>query len=163
MGKLPKESAVVEVLKATTPSSGVYWFPPPPTEFEGPVFEAHKEKYRDSPVGMLVYSAEPIDSAANMGRYFAIGIALDAIVAMAGALMLIVSGGGEQLYPRRVLTIVLAGVIVVVLADAMLWNWMHFPDDYSAVNAADHMIRMCIVAMIVALPMKKQWPKSKIG
>lgn len=144
---LPEEQLILDTLKIVVPKEGFYVFPgeQPGAEMGS---EAHREKYRSGPIGVLAFSpkgAEPM-SATQMIVGFAVAIA----ASLFAAVFLAATHRSVSSFLARVLLVTSLGLLVWLVGVVPGWNWFHFPGDYTRVLLIDHLSSFFLIGVVLA-------------
>ena len=135
---LPAEEAVMKTLAEGIPEPGLYFFPyvdhssEMSTEEATAAQEAWAAKYEEGPIGLLIYHPTgkvPL-SPMQLGAEFVTSVAAAIVVAF--LLSFTTTGFG-----RRLLFVVLLGLVPVLAIHVPYWNWFGFPADYTLAVAVD--------------------------
>jgi hypothetical protein len=150
---LPREDAVIGVMKQSIPSSGLYFFhgmeqedATLTKEQKAEAERAWTEKYRQGPNGLLVYQAqgsEPFTPAQLVGE-----VSTNIIGALIAAFLLSTSAIAG--FWGRVQFVTLLGVFASVAIDLSYWNWYRFPIDYTVAQLVDHTIGWFFGGLVLA-------------
>jgi hypothetical protein len=150
MAGLPQEEAIVGALEGSGTATGVYYIPYWPEEGEDE--EAWKKKHRAGPLGFLAYHAEgmePIELS-----MFTFGLLLDILSAIVVAGLLCGASRSLPRYRQRVAFAGGVGLFAGLVSYLALWNWMHFPTDWSLVMAADLLVAWTLAGLALAAIVK---------
>ncbi|HLB01459.1 MAG TPA: hypothetical protein VJO14_08740 [Bacteroidota bacterium] len=136
MRAVPDESAVVEALRRSLPSKGVYVIPWMPSETSGMTPEqmetamvAYTEKLRSGPNAMIFYNPggkDPFMTGQMISGLF-IFISTASIVSW----LLSRSTAAAGSYLSGVIYCGMIGILVAVGTHLSDWNWMGFPFDWT--------------------------------
>jgi hypothetical protein len=155
---LPDEPRFVELMRDADVRTGTYFFPAMEgswsdhramTEEER---QASRESWRQAhirgPVGVLHYNADgwPPESPLSFG----IGFALYLAAAFFASAMLSAAAPKLRTYFARVLFVAGFGLIVAAFNDLSMWNWLHVPLDFSAMQALDHVLGWTFAGLGIA-------------
>lgn len=149
---MPIDGGVNILLSGGLDESGAYAFPPRPVE-DGTETDATKasnletweRKCRGGPLGMVlvrVEGGEPMD-----GKVLARGFAIEWAASLMLAILATLVRGG---FGRRLLAGTVATLFAVAATHGVSWNFLFFPDTYSAAMALDSLISWMIAATICA-------------
>jgi len=135
---LPQEVEVVATLKTSKLKTGAYHFPGLSPDHASNSEAATQDMFRraaDGPVGFLAYSAEGIDLMNP--RIYGMGFVLNLLDATLAATLMTLALPSLPRYFQRVFFVSALGLFGSLVSHAALWNWMHFPADYSLVMFLD--------------------------
>jgi len=148
------EAALVEGLRGQLLESGVYIFPGM-TGWEALEADERSEawslfvkRHEQGPIGMIVYHAEgrPPMPPALLARGFGMNLLSAAVLA---AVMILAGRVGCGFLARASLGLAVA-FFATLNGHLALWNWMHYPLDYSLVMAADVLIGWGLASLAMA-------------
>jgi hypothetical protein len=153
-GTLPDQGAVTAALSDTGTTSGIYEFP---GTAEGEAGEPEAEADGPEPAGLLMYSA-------GGGVPFVIeriiGLVLEVLVAAVAACLLTMAVPALPGFAGRLGFVVLLGVFMIVGADLMHWNSMHYPFRFTLEAAADSLVAALLLGIVLAIIIK---PYTDLG
>lgn len=152
MPSIPNEDATISHLQEALPSTGVYAFPGYTSSMSDAEQEAVNAKYKRGPYGMIVYSASGVDMWDPM--IFIQGLVLSIIMTWILAVLLSMAGPRLGTYSSRVFFSVLVGVLIALNSHFGNWIWMGYPTDYTMVNAADTVLTVLFVGLVISAIMK---------
>ena len=150
--ELKNESEVMALLATQAPDPGMYVFPSPPEDWTDAEFNERHEK---GPVGILNINAGGPVMPPTM---WVGGWAINLLVALVASWLLYLACPSLPHYFQRVAFVTILGIFVAIQADANLWNWMHYPTDYSVVMAADRIVGMFLVGIFAAAIVRRRKP-----
>ncbi|MCC6681817.1 MAG: hypothetical protein IT445_13030 [Phycisphaeraceae bacterium] len=145
----------LQQLATVADKPGVYVFPPLPAELNDPqVYQAAAHVHEQGPVGVLVI--DPDGAALMPPGTFVIGYLLNLLAASVAAMLL--AATRVRRYLARVGFVVLLGLLPVLLADAMNWNWMHYPADYTLAMIVDRLIGFLLLGLALGVIIRMPGP-----
>jgi hypothetical protein len=159
--EIPNEEAVLSALKTNLgDQEGFYIFPGPglpPDATREQKKEGMKravEKYKDNPVGMMIYHAP--------GRRFAIGrwLSIEAATELVEALIAVylLCQTGIVSFIGRVAFVTTAGILAAIATNVSYWNWYGFPRNYTAAYMIIQVVGFLCVGIVAALVLPKAQP-----
>jgi hypothetical protein len=154
LSTLPDQGAVTAVLSDTSTASGIYMFPGEAGDETG---ESEEEADGDQPAGLLAYKAQ---GGMPLVIQFIIGLVLEVLVAGVAAIILSMAAPSLPGFAGRVGLVVLLGVFMIVGANLMNWNYMHFPMRFTMEMAADGLVASLLLGIALAIIIK---PYSDFG
>ncbi|MEM7625257.1 MAG: hypothetical protein AAF333_06485 [Planctomycetota bacterium] len=148
LGDPATEDALVALIeKADLKESGWYYWPAMPEDWnDEEAMKTYEARHESIPVGHLIVAPAgqkpmPVSMIAIAGGTN-LGIALVA--------SLLVALAGMKGFLKRWAFVLGLGVLVVLASDAMSWNWMRFPTDYTIAMAVDRVIGMALAGVVIA-------------
>jgi len=153
-GTLPDQGAVTAVLGDTATDSGIYMFP---GEVEPAAEESEEAADGSEPAGLLVYKAQ---GSAPFVLQLIVGLVLDLLVAAVAAILLSMAAPALPGFAGRMGFVMLLGVFMIVGANLMNWNWMHYPFRFTMEVAADGLVASLLLGIALAIIIK---PYSDFG
>ncbi len=150
---LPGEDTVLSGLRASLHEPGLYFFPAPNMSTSRSREQmkadeaAYFEKYRQGPVGILVYQTggEGFNFGKLLVNQFLLGLVASFIVAWILALT-----AASTTYGTRVLLVLAMTLFGVFVYDLPAWNWYGFPMDYTLAHSASWLVSWGIAALAMA-------------
>lgn len=143
--QLANETAVIEALEGE--AHGVYWIPgmSQDTEPESEAYKLWESKHQRGPLAFIVY--QPEGGEAMPPRTMIIG----ALISILGALMIswMLRGAAISSYLGRVAFVTGFGIVLAILVDAQMWNWMHYPIDWVKGYALDRIGGMAVLGILL--------------
>ncbi|RMD91714.1 MAG: hypothetical protein D6814_17875 [Calditrichaeota bacterium] len=157
---LPNESAVVSTLRENLSESGFYFFPGMQidktlsAEQQQAAQKAWQEKYRQGPVGILVY--HPAGMEPFSITQLLLELLFDIFAAWVAAYLLSNTLGTAMGFWRRVLFVALLGLFASFVIDFSYWNWYGFPTSFTLAALSDQVIGWGVAGLILAALIKPQ-------
>ena len=145
MAEVPDTQQTVTPLRQVITQPGFYYYPPMPPDNSPEAREAHRRQHLEGPFLFMIYHPSPGEPMPP--TMFAFGFVLNLAAALMAGIMLRLTHGTVKNYAGRVGVVTLLGLFVAVVADAALWNWMHYPADYSLVMMGDHVVGWLLVGL----------------
>jgi hypothetical protein len=155
---MPNEDAVVDLLRSTLSTPGVYVFPAMPTDNQKTSMDTYTQKYTRGPLGMIIYyphGADPI-----MPSQMIIGLIISIISSFFAAWFLSRSTAAASPYLTRVIYLGMLGVFVSFFVYLSSWNWFFYPLDHTTANIADSILGWLFAGLGIAAIIK---PKEEIS
>ena len=155
LNKLDNETAVIAFLSQQAPDPGMYAFPYPPDDPEdwsNPESE-YTKIHEKGPVGLLTIAAGGPPMPPTMWVF---GWIINFLVALIASWLLYLACPSLPRYVQRVAFMMILGLFVGIAADANMWNWMNSPLDFSLVMAADRIVGMLLVGILVAAIVRRR-------
>ena len=146
---LPDQAAVVEALTDQNLSRGAYILPfsEDMEEWENPDSE-FQTAHRSGPIATILYDpegAEIMPPSVLIG-----GFLIDVAAAFLVAWLLSLTLPGRPNFGRRVAFVSGLGILVALVSHGALWNWMHFPPDWTIAFAVDNIVGWALTGMVMA-------------
>src|SRR4051794_28274263 len=131
---LPREDAVLDMLRSSIPADGLYFFPGKNLREKTPPQQeaAWEAKYHAGPTGFLVYhpaGGDPLSPVKLLTQF--LGNLLAASIA-AFIISLVFAS-----YGQRVLVITLLGVFAWLTISLIYWNWYGYPGSFFVAQGVD--------------------------
>jgi hypothetical protein len=152
MNSFTNEDAVAQVLLENAPTSGMYWLPglPPnydtmPAEQKKAADAAMQEKMKTSP---FLYGVVLRRWQENMARSMTYGLLFDILAALLISMLVLKTSGMS--YAGRVMFIVTVALAVGVIAVLPNWVWWHFPTRWTLVTMADLVVGWLLAGLVIA-------------
>jgi hypothetical protein len=142
---LPQPQPVMDALKAATPQSGFYFFPP--ADAAGKV----APDKAGGPYGIMIYHAA--GAGAAMTGQLVKECALNIVMALFAAFMLSLASGVTG-FVSRVGFVTMLGLMVGLMTNVQYWNWYGFPMNYTVVAVFNDVVGFLIVGLIAAAVVK---------
>ncbi len=142
---LPQPQPVMDALKAATPQSGFYFFPP--ADAAGKV----APDKAGGPYGIMIYNSA--GAGAPMTGQLIKECALNIVMALFAAYLLTLVSGVTG-YVARVGFVTLLGLMVGLMTNVQYWNWYRFPLNYTIVGVVNDVVGFLIVGLIAAAIVK---------
>ena len=156
--EMPNEQKVVGSLKASINEPGLYFFPyTSHKETSKSEQEAWEAKYKEGPVGMMVY--HPQGGEVMGPRQLGIELGSDVLAAIIAAWLLSLVSVG---YGMRVLFVTLLGVVCWVSIEVSYWNWYGFPRDYALGQLADQVGGFLVAGLVMAAIVKPSFQQIEM-
>lgn len=142
------EDVVLEAIKTGLGAEGVYYLPSiaPEKMADEAASKAWAEKSKASPYVFIVHRSggyDPTDMGPNLATEFVTNV-LSALVAAVVAASLSLGFGG------RVLMITGMGLFAFLSVNVPLWNWYHFPTDFTAGQFIGHVVGWMLGGIAIA-------------
>lgn len=158
-----QEQAIVDVIKAQAPETGVYYFPGMPTHGKDlpedesrSLNDAWEARHRAGPLGMVIYTAQgkEVMEPILFFRGFVINLASTVLV----SILVIMAGPGG--FAKRWAVVAIFGAGASVATHVVDWNWMYTPADYTLMTVADTTFGWILAGLVIAaiLPASKRKP-----
>lgn len=149
MARFEESEVVVEALVGSAKESGTYFIPNPPEtqDMESPEFKEFVEKHKAGPVATIFFSKEGIEPMSPQVMGIGFGLVF-ASALIAAVLLSMTSGIG---FFGRVLFVALLGVFAAIEGHGSLWNWMHFPQDWTIAMATDVVVGWALAGILLAI------------
>jgi hypothetical protein len=153
---ISNEDTVMTAMQMNMEQRGVYIFPGMPTTTDKAVVDEYSQKYKDGPVGMIIYDPEGSDpmSPAQM----IIGFIISFLSAFFVAWFLSRSTAAASTYIARVAYCGMLGIFVSVSVHLVNWNWMGFPPDYTVGWIIDTIIGWLVAGLVISAIIKIRKP-----
>lgn len=135
---IPNEGAVIELMRSTMSTPGVYIFPGMPKDKQQSSMDAYTQQYQQGPIGLIVY--RPSGADPTMGSQMIPGMIIFIISSLFAAWFLSRSTAVASSYFTRVIYCGMLGVFVSFFVYISSWNWFFYPLDYTTANVADSII-----------------------
>ncbi len=145
MAELPNAAQTVPLMRQAITQPGAYYYPPMPADNSPEAMDEHRRQHAEGPFLFMVY--QPAPGEPMPPAMFAFGFLLNVAAALMAGIVLRLTHGTVKSYAGRVGVVTLLGLFVAVVADAALWNWMHYPADYSLVMMGDHVVGWLLVGL----------------
>lgn len=143
------EDTVVAAINVGASKSGAYFFPAPAKgELSEDDQKAFMERHKKGPIGMIMYNAEGIDLMSP--KAFIRGFALGFLASLIAAGIVAESTRAQASWVVRVLIVVGLGVFAGLTGHLALWNWMHFPKDWTVVMVLDGLVASLLSGVVIA-------------
>lgn len=151
---IANEDAVIAGLKQNIPQPGFYFFPSGGMLAPGLSSEQRKaatskmmEMYRTGPHGMLIF--DPNGSEPITARQIVSELGLDVLLMLVSAWLLaqVAASAG---YGRRVLFVVVLGLIPTLAEGLSYWNWYGFPMSYTLAQLLIYMVGFTLAGLLMA-------------
>lgn len=150
--KFKDEAAVVQVLKANAPKSGVYLLPNvhqhepgTPPEQRKAAEEEGKKRLQEGPLAFTVFRAGGME---GMGAALIGSLVLNILSAVLITWLLLKSAIAG--YANRVIFVVVVALIAALMVHLSYWNWWSFTTDYTLVSVADLLIGWALAGLAIA-------------
>ncbi len=160
---LTDDGPVSEALKQTALEDGVYYLPgmnidPSDTTEEGQAaMEAWVERHKAGPTGFIVYHAngrEPMDP-----MVFLKGFVINLVSVFFAAVLL--SWARLDRFGKRVLFVLMLGLMMGAYVDLSYWNYFYFPVDFTAAMIIDKIVAWLAVGFVLALVLRPMKPATE--
>lgn len=151
---IENEDAVIAALHVNMDRKGVYAFPAMPTIQDPTIMDEWEQKYKDGPVGMIIY--DPEGTEPMKPDQMIIGFILGCISAFIVAWFLSRSTAAMASYFARVAYCGMFGIFIALVSHLTNWNWMGYPIDYTISWIADSIIGWILAGTVLAAIIKIQ-------
>ncbi len=152
--EMPNEQPVISAMQENLHEPGFYLFPGPGGGERTPEKqEAWAEKWRQGPIGILIYhptGQELLSPTQLFTELFA-----NILAALVVAFLLAQAVAGLSGFGTRVLFVALLGFLPGLDVDVGYWNWYGFPGSYTMAVFADHVIGWCLAGVALAAIVKR--------
>jgi hypothetical protein len=138
------ETAVVEVLKANTPTSGMYLLPSMQTMNQNPTAQLP-----------MVFASIKLEGMTSMTTGMVTQLLIDMVAAFFVTWLLTKTTGLS--YRKRIGFVVIFALAAGIAIDLSYWNWFCFDTKYTLVSLADGLIGWLLTGIVLA----KFTPKQK--
>lgn len=152
-----QEDAVVAVLKAQVPETGVYYFPGMPTHGKD-LPEAEEKQLTDEwtarheagPLGLIqiTHAGHGIMEPTLFIRGFGINLISTVLV----SILVIMAGAGG--FAQRFAVVAIFGIATSVAVHLIDWNWMYTPTDYTVMLVVDTTVGWLLAGVVMAAIIK---------
>ncbi|MBI5021314.1 MAG: hypothetical protein HZB59_07765 [Ignavibacteriales bacterium] len=129
MKSIENEDAVISTMHVNMTQEGVYVFPGMPATQDQAAMDEWTQKYRQGPIGMVIYNPE--GSEPMMISQMIVGIIISIISSYLAAWFLSRSTAASSNYFARVAYCGMLGIFVSLVSHIVNWNWMGYPMDYT--------------------------------
>ena len=149
LGDPATEDALVALIEqADLKESGWYYWPAMPDDWQDQqAMQRYTHRHASMPVGHLIVAPAGLEPMPP--KTIAIAGATNFGIALVASLLVALAAMRGLL--KRWAFVVGLGVLVVLASDAMSWNWMRFPTDFSVAMAIDRVIGMALAGIPIAL------------
>jgi hypothetical protein len=138
---LAQPEPVMDALKAATPQSGFYLFPP--ADAAGKV----APDKMGGAYGIMIYHSAGA-GAPMTGQLVKEGV-LDIVMALFAAFMLSLASGLSG-FASRVGFVTMLGLMIGLMTNVQYWNWYGFPSNYTEVAVFMDIVGFLIIGLIAA-------------
>lgn len=159
LNERPNEAAARTLIAPTIGGKpDVYYFPKMPTDWnDQEAMNAYRKVHEQGPVGFIfAQPGRPVMPPST----FAVGVATNLASALLASLLLAAASASLRSYPARVIFVAGLGVLIAVTTHVPLWNWMHFPTDYSIVMFLDSIAAFVLAGIVIAAVVKRRAPAA---
>ena len=146
------EDAVISAMHVNMDQKGVYIFPGMPITQDPTLTEEWSQKYRQGPIGMIIY--DPDGNEPMMPSQMIVGIIISIMSSFIACWFLSRSTAVNSSYFARVAYCGMLGVFVSLVSHLVNWNWMGYPLDYTIAWIMDAVIGWILAGLGIAAIMK---------
>ena len=158
---IPKEDAVLAVMKANITEPGFYFFPGEgmmeaqslPKEQRQAATDAWTKKYEAGPTGIMVYhptGETPMPTSRLIYEFLS-----DVVGALIAAFVLAMATLRIKTFAARVGFVSLLGFLSWILIEFSYWNWYGFPLAYEMGQLIDQVVGMAFAGIGIAFMFRK--------
>lgn len=156
---LANEDAVVEALRSSITTDGLFYFPgyaeetaEMSDEERKANMDAWKEKHKQGPIGMIIY--HPAGTDPMMAGQFIVGFVMNLVAVFLAAWFLSRSTAAASTFIARAAFCGLLGVFASFVSYLPNMNWLYFPMDYTTAMVTDTLIGWLLVGCVLAAVVK---------
>ena len=150
-----KDQALLEQMKESLTEPGIYLYPGEPEDESNVAMQEWSDQYKAGPlVHFMVYNPQGAewDMAIPMIKSFLINF----IAAFIAGVLLMMTLAQNPSFWRRVIFVMMLGMLAAFVGPFIEWNWWSFPTGYSMVNAIDLCVTWFIAGLVLAWRIKPE-------